>query len=304
MKKISLVTRLLLLSFVLTAIYPVGYFVLQDNHRLALKYYSMENNERYAGIGGYIINLDESRARYNEVRRQTEKLDITFKRIAAISGNKLTESDLTEKVDLISYRDFAGHYPKKGTVGCSLSHIKAWREFLASDYEFGLFFEDDVIFDPIKLKIILPDILKHSSKWDILNLEPGSSALSLTATHLKKNQKISIYLGGNCHAGAYILNREAALALLSKALPVKMPIDHYLNRSWEFNLIYAGLENPKLVAQNLNSSEISSTDRIYLPNSKSGLGIERWLYRMQTSYINFCYNIGVYSSIFLDNLFE
>ncbi|MDR1332868.1 MAG: glycosyltransferase family 25 protein [Holosporales bacterium] len=55
------------------------------------------------------------------------------------------------------------------------------------------------------------------------------------------------------NAGCYLINRKAAIKLLSKALPIMMPVDHYFVRSWEFGLRFVGVA-PKLVSQDSSVS--------------------------------------------------
>lgn len=270
--------------------YPAGYFVLGPSKAIDEAPLFVTGEE----IGAYIINLERSKERYDYVKNSVQGLGLKSERIPAVDGKNLSEQDIKEKVDLDSYKLFLGHFPKRGTIGCSLSHIKAWQTFLNSNLKFALIFEDDISFDPSKLKPILEDLVKNSELWDVVNLEVYHGGCPLPIKKLRNHQQLSVYLMEVTHAGAYLINRKAAQNLLAKALPIKMPIDHYFTRSWELDIKFTGIENPRLVAQTFGGSEIARTEK--LPNENIPLldSLKRGLYKLQSYTVRFFYNLKMY----------
>lgn len=269
---------------------PTGYFVLDNSsNKLVI------NHGKHSGIIAYLINLDRSKKRLSYVQPKIKELDIPMERIRAIDGVQLSKSEIKNSVDLESYHNFLGHNPRVGTIGCSLSHIKAWQAFLASDKEFAIIFEDDVSFIPQQIKQAMVNLLANSDKWDIANLETYHNGLPLVIQKFENGTRMVVYLTEVTHAGAYILNRKAAERLLQKALPIKIPVDHYFTRGWEFDLKFVGIE-PRLVKQGYGDSEIEVTKRNHYehPTKNTIQTIHKVIYKIQSYLIRFLYNLKIY----------
>lgn len=283
----NLTVIFLVLCLILFLIYPTGYFVL--NHRQSVHIGPVPIIP--SSVGAYIINLDRSRDRYDEVKPLVSHLEVPLERVSAIEGQALSDTELNQSVDLGMYQTFFRQPPKKGTIGCSMSHIKAWQTFLHSPFEYAIIFEDDVRFDPKKLKAAMNQLIEHPSYWDINNFETHHRGLPITIKTLKDNQKLVSYLLPVTHTGAYMINRKAAMRLLEKALPIKMPVDHYFTRVWEFGLIFTGIENPRLVYQKPGVSEIENSTRVLRGDQKKNLSIKQTFYLIKTGIIRIVYNL-------------
>ena len=292
MKKLAVLWWALLSSAILFLCYPVGYFLL-DSCQLAKEFpFSITGGE---GVGAYIINLDRSKARYESIKPYVDQLELPTERIEAVDGSKLSEEELKEKVDLETCRVFLGHTPKRGTIGCSLSHIKVWQTFLKSNYKYALVFEDDVTFKPKKLQVVIEDVLKNSNLWDIVNFEIHCNRrMPVCIKTLIHNHELSLYLSKSTHTGCYMINRKAAKHLLEKALPIKMPVDHYFTRSWELGVRYTGVENPTLVHQTYGDSDINQTKNMSDDTISHWVLFKSSMCATQTSIIRFLYNLKEY----------
>lgn len=104
----------------------------------------------------YVINLDidkERLASFKYVYNQTDlSKSNSLIRYAATNGRELeieplvTPKALTEirRAEKVKYR--LKHYElTRGGVGCWLSHVRLWRDFLESDKDVALVFEDDSV---------------------------------------------------------------------------------------------------------------------------------------------------------------
>ena len=89
-------------------------------------------------IPTYVINLDRRDDRWRHAQTELQRMNFEVTRISAIDAKSL---------------DFQQYYttlsdPKRSgpEVACALSHLKALKKFLETDAEYGLIFEDDVVF--------------------------------------------------------------------------------------------------------------------------------------------------------------
>ena len=114
-------------------------------------------------------------------------------------------------------------------------------------------------FEPYKVKMILEDLAKNTELWDIVTLEISHTVFPLTIKHLPPH-RLAVYLTAVTYTGAYLINRKAPKKLLQKALPIKMPVDHYFTRQWAFGIQLTGIENPRLVHQVFRRSDMVKTD--------------------------------------------
>jgi glycosyl transferase, family 25 len=294
LKKVFISIASVLLVFVLLAfVYPVGYFVLEADPKMKGKDLS-HTLSPHQGVVAYIINLDRSQDRYAYVKPNVDQLGIPVERISAVEGKALSDAEINEAVDVQTFKEFLSHFPKKGTIGCSLSHIKAWKAFLASPFEYAVIFEDDVNFDSVKLRTMMNDLTQNGKYWDVVSFELSHRGTPLTIKSFPNGQKLVVYLTEISHTGAYMLNREAATKLLEKSLPIKMPIDHYITRGWEFGLKFTGIENPRLVYQRYGTSEINQTNHLLGTDTNVFSAVKKCVYKLQSYTIRFFYNLKCY----------
>lgn len=245
-------------------------------------------------VTAYIINMDSAKERLKYVQDQVKKLKIPHKRIAAVDGNKI--KNMEEIVDIESYKAFFKMLPEPGTIGCFLSHEKAWRSFLESGDEFALVFEDDVSFNPEELQEMIGRLIKHKHLWDIVGLELLHDGNPLKLITLSIRSSLCIYLTQVTHAGAYLINRKAALALLEKMYPIKMPVDHYITLSWEFGTKFCGIE-PRFVHQKFGDSQIKVGEPQKLSFGDmlgEDLLLTHFVYHFYTSAMKTLYNMYTY----------
>ena len=78
--------------------------------------------------------------------------------------------------------------------------------FLESPFEYAVIFEDDVSFDPTKLRLVIEELIQNNKYWDITSFEISHRGAPLTIKSFPDNQKLVVYLTEISHTGAYILN--------------------------------------------------------------------------------------------------
>ncbi|MDR2724282.1 MAG: glycosyltransferase family 25 protein [Holosporaceae bacterium] len=239
-------------------------------------------------VGAYLINLDRATERLDFVRPFIEALGLLTERISAIDGKTLSQKKIKSITDLESYKKIFKMYPEAGTIGCSLSHEKAWRRFLESDNEFAVIFEDDVQFNPQELLETIELLIIRKTLWDIANFETKHRGCPVKISKLNNHKHLVFYLTNVTHAGCYMVNRNAAHQLLKKFYPIKMPLDHYFTSAWEFNLKFVGIE-PRMVLQKFGNSQIKTSSSEKIKTVK--IRIISAGYNIQRAIFHFIYNL-------------
>ena len=97
----------------------------------------------------YLISLAKDTKRRELLQQKFSSYD-SFKLIDAVDGRELNAREYY-KIISPSFKAY-GKVLSPAEVGCSLSHVKAYEAFLASEAKFALIFEDDVIGDDNAIK--------------------------------------------------------------------------------------------------------------------------------------------------------
>ena len=247
-----------------------------------------ESLEVNAGsVGVFIINLDVATSRLDYVMKNISQLQLPVTRVSAVDGRRISQNELTAVADFERYKKYFKMDPEPGTVGCFLSHVKVWKEFLKSPCEFALVFEDDVTFDPQTLKKCVSAAVQQANYWDILSFEMLHRGNPVKVRSLDGDHSMCLYLTNVTHSGCYLVNRAAAKKLLSKCFPICMGLDHYFTASWEFDLKFLGVE-PRIVHQTFGDSYIKadSTKKF----SDFGIRMSNALYLAKRAIVHFAYN--------------
>jgi glycosyl transferase, family 25 len=255
-------------------------------------------------IAGYIINLDHSVERYLYTAQCVRNVDIPFERVSAISGIALSNAKIKDVTDIQLYLRNFGYYPDCGTIGCFLSHIKAWETFLASKNEYALIFEDDINFDAEEMRNMVGDLLKVPKMWDVVNFAFQHHGHPLTIHNFNDNinakKRLVVFTTETACAAAYIINRHAATQLLKHAFPITMPIDKYFSYAWNLKFKFCGIE-PRLQHKFYGDSDIKKCrEQICFVDdgsiTKTSYVLQKSckpFYKLHSYIVRFMYNIGV-----------
>lgn len=172
-------------------------------------------------IKTYVINLKDSVIRREVVMAETAKypfMDVEL--VEAVDGRKMKPEEIEVCFNSKKFIDRYHHTPKRGEIGCTLSHRDCYRKLLESEEEFALILEDDVTF-------LYPEDIETTLK-DIVDEYKGDKPYFITlAMHFvyypKKCRKLGKYTFydiydayGTC---AYLINRRAAKCLFTDSRP-------------------------------------------------------------------------------------
>ena len=230
-------------------------------------------------VAVFCINLDRDQSRYQAIAPLLNQLKFGYQRVSAVYGKALPSSFIKEFVDAKTYKlFFNGAVPGLGEVGCFLSHVKVWKQFLDSSAEFALILEDDARFDPAILTDVVEKLVACAHSWDIcslfspLNEHTTSSILSLSGAY-----RLVRTFHETSHTLGIMLNRKAAQALLSKAHRYTLPVDHYIQRTWEFNpkLQFAVVTPSPLIDDGADSTITQAGRRVRAPMNRIQRSIQR-----------------------------
>lgn len=206
-------------------------------------------------IQAYFINLDKSTDRLAYITPKLEALGYPFTRIQAVYGKGLAEDYKASVTDTDKYRRLMHNNIGVGTIGCYLSHVKTWKEFLNSKHSYALIFEDDVDFDPAKLKSLIGLLLGQSAEWDFVNVDVNRHGFAKNEKQISRLFKLVKFRARVANASCYLINRKAAIEFVKRAFPISMPVDHMMMRPWELGIKIRGV-TPQLVHQSFGDSEI------------------------------------------------
>ncbi len=187
----------------------------------------------------YLINLDRRRDRLDWSEKQLRRHRIAFKRVAAIEGDLAGEFRAAGRPN-----GNPALRMTSGETGCLLSHLKAWKEFLATGDAYCLVLEDDVIFAPAT-EAFLNHFSGSGIRADAVRLETYLQKITMRRFPDQNFGSVSLHrlVNANRGAAAYILARDFAARLVNgfDGVP-SMPVDRLL-----FDPISPFFENAKIL---------------------------------------------------------
>ncbi|MBS1175556.1 MAG: hypothetical protein H6R05_1687 [Burkholderiaceae bacterium] len=178
----------------------------------------------------YVINLDRSPDRLNNMEARLANMPFEWQRISAVDGSLLPEL-LSSEVDERNYERCHGKPIARAEVGCYLSHIRALKVFLQSANEYALILEDDA-FPADDFPQVLYKLLSITPQWDVVKLSGFHRAYPIKCIELDGKYKLGVPLARHCNTAALLYNRVAAHAVLETLLPMSLPFDHALEQPW------------------------------------------------------------------------
>ncbi|KAF1019856.1 MAG: hypothetical protein GAK30_02877 [Paracidovorax wautersii] len=182
----------------------------------------------------YIINMDRSPERLQAVAAWLQAYGVPWVRVPAVDGRAL---DLNSHPDVSvqDYRRLHGKEINPAEVGCYLSHIHAFRQFLASTHDFALILEDDAVF-PENPQAVLASLVAMPGRWDVAKLSGYHSGRPVALASLATGHALCVPLTKYSGSNAYLINRRAAQVYAERLLPMQLPYDHAFDRPWRYGI--------------------------------------------------------------------
>ena len=185
----------------------------------------------------WMINLDRAPERLVRINAQLQRLKLPYKRLAAVDAQALTPAQKSA-LDEPAFHQKHGMTPVPGELGCYLSHVEVMRSFLASDAEFALVLEDDVLLQD-SLPAVLHGLMQHPTRWDVAKLSAVHRGTPQPYLDVAPGHQLAVMLSRCTGSSAYLLNRYAARAYLREPgglLPMQLPYDHVFDQGWRFGI--------------------------------------------------------------------
>lgn len=185
-------------------------------------------------IPAYVINLKERADRWRRFTDQPAVHSLRrLRRFTATNGKALrwrSDRRISLHTRLNIFRNYRrSHYEiaTLGAVGSSLSHIAAWRAFVASRAPVCLVLEDDAILTDDQIKKVESLASTAPADWGVWLL--GCYKPNLIFEQGGRGDGADWRLVHNFTAAhAYLLRREAALKLLEDPFPIETHIEYYI----------------------------------------------------------------------------
>lgn len=196
-------------------------------------------------LHAFIINLDRSKDRLLHTQQQLDLAGIAHSRVPGIEGKNITIPH--PQYHKLAYILKHGKRTNLSEIGCYLSHLKSYEVFLKSDHKYALICEDDITI-PANTKNIIDLIISANTQWDMVKISKINSSLPVTVENLSPQYQLAINLGRHTGAGAYLINRQAATALIRTISVMSIPLDHAFDKEWRCNIRAFSLQ-PTLISQ-------------------------------------------------------
>lgn len=241
-----------------------------------------------------LINLTESKARLEHSQKELAGARLTFERLEAVDGRKMSKDEL----DKITHWNKSSFFKplSPGEVGCYLSHIAAAEKIVRENWPYALVFEDDFRLTPHFCDIISV-ILKEAPKgFHIIKLQ-GNVRGGEVVVNLNTDHRIIRQRSISAQTVAQLWSLEGAVAFLSVARPLRRPVDVQLKHWWEGPLNIFQV-SPSIV---LDGDAKGTTSTI---GARKPKGILNWIRRTRykltfnfLSHLNFLSRYGLLSWI-------
>jgi glycosyl transferase family 25 len=197
-------------------------------------------------VRAYVINLARAPDRWAVMERRLDAARLPYVRVEAVDGRTI-QLPIPE-FDEWTHRLMTGRRPIPAEIGCYLSHLRAIDAFLATEDGHALILEDDALFDPSIVDAIAAAI-EQEHLWDVLRLSTVGRDRAFRVLGLGDGRSLGVNLTRCKGAGAYVLNRRAAVAFRRFLVPMRLAYDIAFDLEY-FHALRAVAVVPYPVVQN------------------------------------------------------
>lgn len=225
----------------------------------------------------FAINLTKDKERLRHVANQLSAARLSFERMPGIYGSALTLNERSVHYDESSAKWRQSRRLSSAEIGCSLSHLKVYREIIRRNLPAALILEDDVL-----LSTGLRSILTNLEDY----LDPATASVILLSEAETYNEPSERLPGGwilkpfraGYYASSYITTRAAAQIMLAELYPVNQVADPWMRLS-RYRLVDIKAVTPALTRQDQEAFGSSTTEGIKNVLGESGFAIP--LYKLR-----------------------
>lgn len=190
-------------------------------------------------IGIWLINLPQNQDRLARMAQQLDSMGLPWQLFSAVNGREHFD-ELILQADPEAYAKNMGSPILPGKLGVYASHTRVWKEFIRSDYEFALIFEDDVVFHDNFVEA-LSAAYQAKNHWDIVRFNCVRAKLPIQQGVVGQ-WRLNAYIGPFTGNAAYLIRKDIAIKLVSQIGPQTRALDHELNRFFHHDYRLLGME--------------------------------------------------------------
>lgn len=190
-------------------------------------------------IGIWLINLPQNQDRLARMAQQLDSMGLPWQLFSAVNGREHFD-ELILQADPEAYAKNMGSPILPGKLGVYASHTRVWKEFIRSDYEFALIFEDDVVFHDNFVEA-LSAAFQAKNHWDIVRFNCVRAKLPIQQGVVGQ-WRLNAYIGPFTGNAAYLIRKDIAIKLVSQIGPQTRALDHELNRFFHHDYRLLGME--------------------------------------------------------------
>ncbi|MGI4753414.1 MAG: glycosyltransferase family 25 protein [Janthinobacterium lividum] len=253
--------------------------------------YQLKNNPiSEKDIKIFVINLDHSTNRYNNINKQFIDINLSYERFSAVDGyalpitnqkgEKFTGLDVKNNSSLLSldnnYTIFCpseniNYYANSkilnrtltaGEFGCYCSHREIWPKMVEENIPYALILEDDAILEENFYQKFSTIIKSLPSDWDLaylflMHLPKQKFYKIYNNPYLKKTNTQRYFYTST----GYLINLKAATKLLKYSKSFSEPIDDSIAQEVADSRIQAYITTPFLITTDFKNSTIIEMGR-------------------------------------------
>tara|TARA_B100001094_G_C17797782_1_gene607602 strand:- start:146 stop:703 length:558 start_codon:yes stop_codon:yes gene_type:complete len=148
-----------------------------------------------------------------------------------------------------------------------MSHVKLYRNFLETNYDYALVLEDDVSFkNNFNISLIDDILLNNLRKKHIILLSNISTFFKKSRFKISKKFNLVKVIKAS-YASSYLIDKYAAKQLIRKNEPIRVYADDFniFQEMWCIDVYGA---DPSMAEQNIKDFDTSIHYEMYVPRSK------------------------------------
>ena len=194
--------------------------------------------------------------RRKSIEENLRELGLEYTMIEAVDGKAISPSELLKVYSKKKSMKWTGRELNLGEIGCTLSHLKVYKQIVSEDIPEALVLEDDILLG-VAFKKILDNLHLLPNDREFVNFNSTDAILP------PEKPFFDIYSTAKFErrcfpASAYLIKNSAAKKLLSLGDIAYVPADHLTGRPDISDLVRYGIV-PHPVALRPFESEIDST---------------------------------------------
>ena len=163
-----------------------------------------------------VISLSFRQDRRAHIRHQMSRFGLSYSFLEATYGQSLN----LKTIDHTLFTRSTLRYLPKGSLGCALSHIGAWKQVVQRGWKYGLIFEDDVILTDTFAEDLRARMPEVPPDFDLLYLGSGLTA----PHHVRAFVSTHVFEPHYPREGmyAYVVSARGARKLLKHLFPIQL----------------------------------------------------------------------------------